>query len=135
MWLLGIEFRTSAHSSRTRLLQKRALDLITGGCEPPCGCWDLNSGPLEEQSVLLPAEPSLQPRYLRIQCSDFQGHSVPCFLFRSAVCQVGWPPGHACCLSYIAPQHNRAFFSYVICEESMSAYVSHIRYRLVKGSA
>jgi hypothetical protein len=35
-------------------------DLITGGCEPPCGCWDLNSGPLEEQSVLLPAEPSGQ---------------------------------------------------------------------------
>ena len=27
----------------------------------PCGCWDLNSGPLEEQSVLLTAEPSLQP--------------------------------------------------------------------------
>jgi hypothetical protein len=36
-------------------------DLITGGCEPPCGCWDLNSGPSEEQSVLLPAEPSHQP--------------------------------------------------------------------------
>jgi hypothetical protein len=33
-----------------------------GGCEPPCGCWDLNSGPSEEQSVFLPAEPSLQPR-------------------------------------------------------------------------
>ena len=29
-------------------------------CEPPCGCWELNSGPLEKQSVLLPAEPSLQ---------------------------------------------------------------------------
>jgi hypothetical protein len=28
--------------------QKRASDFITGGCEPPCGCWDLNSGPLEE---------------------------------------------------------------------------------------
>jgi hypothetical protein len=27
----------------------------------PCGCWDLNPGPLEGQSVLLPAEPSLQP--------------------------------------------------------------------------
>jgi hypothetical protein len=25
------------------------------------GCWDLNSGPLEEQSMLLTAEPSLQP--------------------------------------------------------------------------
>jgi hypothetical protein len=28
-------------------------------CEPPCGCWDLNSGPVEEQSVLLTTEPSL----------------------------------------------------------------------------
>jgi hypothetical protein len=33
--------------------QKRASDLITGGCEPPCGCWDLNFGPLEEQSGAL----------------------------------------------------------------------------------
>ena len=31
------------------------------GCEPPCGCWDLNSGPSEEQLVLLTTEPSLQP--------------------------------------------------------------------------
>jgi hypothetical protein len=31
------------------------------GCESPCGCWDLNSGPWEEQSVLLTAEPSRQP--------------------------------------------------------------------------
>jgi hypothetical protein len=41
--------------------QNGVSDLITGGCEPPCGCWDLNSGPLKEQSVLLPAEPSHQP--------------------------------------------------------------------------
>jgi hypothetical protein len=39
----------------------RALDPITDGCELPCGCWELNSGPLEEPSVLLTAEPSLQP--------------------------------------------------------------------------
>ena len=38
----------------------RASDLITDGCEPPC--WDLNSGPLEEQSVLLPTKPSRQPK-------------------------------------------------------------------------
>jgi hypothetical protein len=37
--------------------QKKASDLITDGSEPPCGCWDLNSGPSEEQS----AEPFLQP--------------------------------------------------------------------------
>ena len=40
--------------------QKRAPDPITDGCEPPCGCWELNSGPLEEQAVLLTSEPSLQ---------------------------------------------------------------------------
>ena len=39
--------------------QKRSADLITDGCEPPCGCWELNLGPLEEQSVLLTSEPSL----------------------------------------------------------------------------
>ena len=38
-----------------------ASDLITDGYEPPCGCWDLNSGPSKEQSLLLTAEPSLQP--------------------------------------------------------------------------
>jgi len=42
--------------------QKRASNPITDGCEPPCVCWELNSGPLEEQSVLLTAEPSLQPK-------------------------------------------------------------------------
>jgi hypothetical protein len=43
------------------VIQKRASDLITDGFEPPCGCWDLNSGPLEEQSVPLTTEPSFQP--------------------------------------------------------------------------
>ena len=41
--------------------QKRAPDLITDSCEPPCGCWELNSGPLEDQAMLLTSEPSLQP--------------------------------------------------------------------------
>ena len=42
--------------------QKRASDPITEGCEPPCGCWELNSGPMEDQSVFLTTEPSLQPQ-------------------------------------------------------------------------
>jgi len=49
--------------------QKRASDLITGGCEPPCGSWDLNSRPSEEQSVLLTTDPSLQPVVL-VLCWD-----------------------------------------------------------------
>ena len=41
--------------------QKRVPDHVTGGCEPQCGCWELNSGPLEEQEMLSTTEPSLQP--------------------------------------------------------------------------
>jgi hypothetical protein len=37
-----------------------ASDPITDVCESPGGCWELNSGPLEEQSVLLSAESFLQ---------------------------------------------------------------------------
>jgi hypothetical protein len=39
--------------------QQRAPDPITDGCEPPCDSWELSSGRLEKQSVLLTAEPSL----------------------------------------------------------------------------
>jgi hypothetical protein len=42
----------SALSVCTPACQKRALYPITDGCEPPCGCWELNSGPLEEQPPL-----------------------------------------------------------------------------------
>jgi hypothetical protein len=39
--------------------QKRAPDLIIDGCEPPCDYWEFNSGPLEQQPVLLTTEPLL----------------------------------------------------------------------------
>jgi hypothetical protein len=42
--------------------QKRAPDLIIGGYKSPCGCWELNLGPLEEQPVLLTTETPLQPQ-------------------------------------------------------------------------
>jgi hypothetical protein len=42
--------------------------------EPPCGCWEMNSGLLEEQPVLLTTEPSLQPDTL-FSMSIFS----PCF--------------------------------------------------------
>jgi hypothetical protein len=52
---------------------QKASDPIIDGCEPPCGCWELNSGPLEEQSVLLTTEPSLQPPKEVIK----GGHQLP----------------------------------------------------------
>jgi hypothetical protein len=43
--------------------QKWAPDLSIDGCEPLCGCWELNSGPLKEQPVLLTAKPTPQSLY------------------------------------------------------------------------
>ena len=45
---------------------EEALDPSRDGCEPPCGCWELNSGLLEDHSALLTPEPSLQSLTLLI---------------------------------------------------------------------
>lgn len=34
---------------------------VADGCELPYGCWESNPCPLQEQQVLLAAEPLLQP--------------------------------------------------------------------------
>lgn len=47
--------------------QKKAPELILDGSESPGVCWEWNSGPLEDQPVLLTSEPSLQPKF-RIFC-------------------------------------------------------------------
>jgi hypothetical protein len=67
---LALALFTPAHRSFLNLF------LITDGCEPPCGCWYLNSWPLEEQPVLLTAEPSHQPNnVLLIHCNSCHWNS------------------------------------------------------------
>jgi hypothetical protein len=58
-----IYFYVGVHSHFVQTHLKRASDSITDGCELPCGCWELNAGPLGEQPVSLTAEPSLQPKF------------------------------------------------------------------------
>ena len=48
----------NALSECTPTCEKRASDPCIDGHEPSCGCWELNLGLLEEQSVFLTAEPS-----------------------------------------------------------------------------
>lgn len=48
------------------------------GFEPPCGCWELYSGPLEEQTVLFTSEPSLQPGLLVCDPGWLMGTATPC---------------------------------------------------------
>ena len=52
--------------------QKRTPDPITGGCEPSCECWELNSGSLEEEPVLLTAEPPFHPE-ITLEMSSTDG--------------------------------------------------------------
>jgi hypothetical protein len=70
--------------------QKRASDSITDGCEPPCSCWELNSGPLEEQSVLLTTEPSLQPQltFFKDLCIIMSKYTVSIFRHTRRGCQI-----------------------------------------------
>ena len=48
--------------------QKRASDTILDGCEPPCGCWELNSGPLVLNSWAI--SPALSPLQLRFSWGE-----------------------------------------------------------------
>ena len=45
--------------------QKRASDPIIDGYKPPCHCWDLNSGPLEEQPICLTTKPFFSAPYVK----------------------------------------------------------------------
>lgn len=36
---------------------------VMDGCESPCGCWELNPGPLQDHQVLSTTEPSLWPLF------------------------------------------------------------------------
>jgi hypothetical protein len=38
---------------------------ITDSCETPCGCWELNLGPLKEQWMLLSTKSSLWSQYYK----------------------------------------------------------------------
>jgi hypothetical protein len=67
--------------------QKRTLNPITDGFELPCGYWDLNSGPQEEQSALLTAEPFFQPSFNFSVFASFQV-SLLSILQEAASCAV-----------------------------------------------
>ena len=49
---------------------------LTDSCEPPCGCWELNPAPVEEQPVFLIAELFLQlpPRILYMHACSLCGY-------------------------------------------------------------
>ena len=91
---------------------QRAPDLITDGCGPPCGCWELNSGPWEEQPVLLTTEPSFQswnrPWSVKINARAQQKDSIIVFpqtLFIS-MCQMQGIRHISICQAVVAHTFN-----------------------------
>ena len=70
----------ACHSVGKQSVRSSATE-VTGSCELPCGCWELNLDSWEEQPVLLTTEPSL--------------HLICCYLgFLKAVSgvQTSFPP-------------------------------------------
>ena len=65
--------RTLSLSSYT---PEEGISPIINGCESSCGCWELNSGPLEEGSAPLTTEPSLQP-WMRNLTRHQQAKTLP----------------------------------------------------------
>lgn len=47
---------------------------VTDDCELPCGCWELNPGLVQEQYILLTAEPSLQLLTLKMSITSLIIH-------------------------------------------------------------
>jgi hypothetical protein len=76
-----------------------------GGCEPPCGCWDLNSGPLKEQSVRLPAEPSLQPTQNVLPCATIR------LEWLYPIVHIDFFPGASSCKGLSAQNPQEAFMT------------------------
>jgi hypothetical protein len=64
---------------------------VMGGSEPPCGCWESISCPLQEEPVLLTTEPSLQAPYsfFELNCKTALGR------FSGALAATG---GESSCL-------------------------------------
>ena len=56
----------SAHIGQKMLSETQELELETI-VSLPCGSWELNPGPVEEQPVLLTTGPSLQPQVLLLK--------------------------------------------------------------------
>jgi hypothetical protein len=98
-----------------------ALDPITDGCEPPCSCWELNSGLLVEQSVLLIAEPAPHPlKYLiKITFSTALTTKFIClfvclFQDRVSLCSPGCPGTHSIDQAGLEPRNPPASGSRVL---------------------
>jgi hypothetical protein len=54
------EHQSLAKASVFHQIHQKSTSECIDGYEPPCGCWELNLGPLEAQSVLLTTELSLE---------------------------------------------------------------------------
>lgn len=122
----------------------RASDPIIDGCELPCVCWELNSGPQEEQTVLLTAEPSLQASvviltpqlscstksilqgyhsssFSNVQCCSIQGYNLP-FLYEQIMVSPNmvFIPMYINKISFLRLIHSTTYFMFLLCFNDFS---------------
>lgn len=81
---ISVDFICAASMEASRERQIPPGNGLTDGCELPCGCWELNSGPLQEQQGLFTAEPPLQP--LQVTLESFFMPSVKAVFVWEVAC-------------------------------------------------
>jgi hypothetical protein len=86
---------------------------VIDGCEPPCGCRELNSGPVEEP-LLLTTEPSPQPLFSIILIAKISSYKFPSRLFRCLKIQTKRMTG-----SFIYLTPRQSFLPTAFCKLSM----------------
>lgn len=80
---------------RSEAVTRALATVIAVGCQPPCRFWDLSPGPLQEQQMYLPADPSIQHHHCNgrvLMCAPawLQTHSLPAQL------PSRWDPSRCC---------------------------------------
>lgn len=94
----------SALSAYTPACQKRtSAPSITWCCEPPCDCWELNWGLVEEQPVLLARWASLTAPTSEEVCEFVSGRLMPKkFTICDNVLEPGIKPGFCACVNTVS---------------------------------
>ena len=97
--------------------------IVTDSCELPCGCWELNPGPLEEQTERLTSVPSFQPSntlklstlQIRYYCSSFcvcsENIYSLCIVFDPLIANVSVVTFYTLSFALLCPSY---FFSLIL---------------------
>ena len=82
---------TRALSACIPACPKKALDPITNDCEPPCGCWRLNSGRVDNALNYCAISPALNMYYISTISNGFELYCFTWYRILYVICYCIFP--------------------------------------------